>query len=76
MSDFSCRGTRVDVLAPGELIYSCALTGYGYSGGNYINSQGTSMASPHVAGSLGLAYSINPAISCNKIEVYPNINCK
>lgn len=68
MSDFSCRGTRVDVLAPGESIYSCAITGNGTSGGNYIDNSGTSMAAPHVAGSLGLAYSINPAISATRLK--------
>ncbi len=68
MSDFSCRGTRVDVLAPGEEIYSCAITGTGISGGDYNERRGTSIAAPHAAGSLGLAYSINPAISATRLK--------
>lgn len=68
MTDFSCRGKRVDILAPGESIYSCAASGTDKLGHNYVNMAGTSMAAPHVAGSLGLAYSINPAIDATRLK--------
>lgn len=68
ISDFSCRGSRVDVLAPGESIRSTVTTGNGLSGGNYTDMSGTSMAAPHASGTLGLAFSINPAISASRLK--------
>lgn len=68
MSDFSCRGSRVDILAPGEKIYSCSYTGNGEGGTDYEEMRGTSMAAPHVSGALGLAYSYYPAISASKLK--------
>lgn len=55
-SGFSTYGTWVDITAPGSQILS--LTPYG----NYTRSSGTSMASPLVAGLLGLMKSVNPQI--------------
>ncbi|KAF9977319.1 hypothetical protein BGZ73_006360 [Actinomortierella ambigua] len=57
LSDFSSFGLdnhlriKPDVAAPGENIYSTWMT----NNGSYISLSGTSMASPHVAGSLALA---------------------
>lgn len=84
VTDYTCRGDRVDLMAPGDNIYSCThsatntTNNYGYKGG-------TSMASPHVAGSIGLAYSVNTAISgslmkdlvissCDSSTDYPILN--
>jgi len=60
---FSTRGDFVDVAAPGcgdgdkiLGIWSTVPTGYGWL-------QGTSMASPHVAGLAGLLFSLNPQLT-------------
>jgi len=52
VADFSNGGTSLDLIAPGVSVYSTnysASTGHGYA-----YAQGTSMASPHVAGLVGL----------------------
>lgn len=54
LSSFSNYGTNVDVAAPGSSILSTVRSG-GYSSFN-----GTSMASPYVAGLAGLVFSVNP----------------
>lgn len=46
---FSSRGPRVDVVAPGVDVTSCAPRGA------YATCSGTSMAAPHVSGALALA---------------------
>ncbi|MCK5072460.1 MAG: S8 family serine peptidase, partial [Bacteriovoracaceae bacterium] len=52
LSNFSCFGkTSVDIAAPGSNIMSTV------SGGGYKSYSGTSMATPHVSGSLGLLVS-------------------
>jgi minor extracellular serine protease Vpr len=66
-----------DISAPGELIFSplsSHLTeGQGYQrylvlqGGNYVASQGTSMASPHVAGVVALMLQINPELTYEQV---------
>lgn len=63
-SGFSTYGTWVDITAPGSQILS--LTPFG----NYTRSSGTSMASPLVAGLLGLMKSVNPQLGNEEI-----INC-
>jgi minor extracellular serine protease Vpr len=66
-----------DISAPGELIFSplsSHLTvGQGYQrelvlqGGMYVGSQGTSMASPHVAGVIALMLQINPNLDYDDV---------
>ena len=46
-ADFSCSGSEVELAAPGNSIYSTIPGGYG-------TMSGTSMASPHVAGTAAL----------------------
>lgn len=53
-SSFSNYGTWIDVTAPGSSIYSTV------PGNTYDYKQGTSMASPMVAGLMGLVKSVNP----------------
>jgi|AGTN01.3.fsa_nt_gi Subtilisin-like serine proteases len=55
-SRFSNIGDRVDVVAPGEYIYSSVINDYDYM-------SGTSMASPHVSGVAGLIFACNPELS-------------
>jgi subtilisin family serine protease len=66
-----------DISAPGELVFSplsSHLTeGQGYErylvlqGGKYVASQGTSMASPHVAGVVALMLEINPELTYEEV---------
>jgi subtilisin family serine protease len=56
LASFSNRGAGViDVAAPGRAILSTIVAGNGYG-----NKNGTSMASPHVAGVLALMKSVHP----------------
>jgi subtilisin family serine protease len=63
ISSFSNYGpTSVDLGAPGSDILSCDL------GGGYRYLNGTSMATPHVAGACALVWSINPALSNSEVK--------
>lgn len=55
-SSFSNYGSWIDISAPGSAIYS-TIPGNGYG-----TKQGTSMASPMVAGLAGLMLSLNPSL--------------
>jgi PKD repeat protein len=63
-SSFSQYGTWVNIAAPGSAIYST------YATSLYSRIQGTSMASPNVAGLLGLMKSYAPNVSNQNL-----INC-
>ncbi|MFF2886348.1 S8 family serine peptidase [Paenibacillus sp. NPDC057967] len=56
-SSFSNYGAGIDVMAPGSNIYSTS------PNGQYRSMSGTSMATPHVAGVLGLMKSVNPNLT-------------
>ncbi len=61
-SKFSNIGDRVDVVAPGEDVYSLvADDGYDYM-------SGTSMATPHVTGAAGLVFAANPSLSAADVK--------
>jgi serine protease len=63
-SYFSNYGaTSVDISAPGSSIYS---TRYGTS--SYVYMSGTSMATPHVAGALGLLFSEDNGLSVSEAK--------
>lgn len=52
--NFSAFGSAsIDLAAPGELIFTT------FKGQNYGSSTGTSLASPQVAGTIGLLYAVN-----------------
>ena len=55
-SSFSNVGERVDIVAPGEAIYSLVP-------GGYDSFSGTSMATPHVTAAAGLAFGCNEELS-------------
>ena len=62
-SGFSSYGaTSVDVVAPGSGILSTVV------GGGYASFNGTSMATPHVAGAAALLRSVDPTISATAIK--------
>lgn len=63
-SGFSCRGTWVDICAPGENIYST------YPANTYNSISGTSMATPLVAGLASLMLSKTPYMTQNDV-----LNC-
>lgn len=65
-SGFSNYGSWIDISAPGSSILSTYFSG-NYSPG-YANLQGTSMASPMVAGLCGLVKSVNPQMTRTQIE--------
>ncbi|MEW6102810.1 MAG: S8 family serine peptidase [bacterium] len=62
-ASFSNYGDWVDVASPGDRIYSTVRTNYGY----YDEKNGTSMASPFVAGLGGLLFSKNPSWNNNMV---------
>jgi hypothetical protein len=74
LAGFSNRGKHTDVAAPGVAIISTMPTypvtmntKYGYFH-NYDAASGTSMASPMVAGLVGLMLSKNPALGPSQVE--------
>ena len=77
VSSFSNGGSRVDIYAPGNYIYStyptgCAQLNYERwredENIDYGRLQGTSMAAPHVSGVAGLAYNVDPDISAADLK--------
>jgi len=63
-ASFSNYGAWIDISAPGNNIYSTTV------GNTYGNKSGTSMASPMVAGLVGLMWSLNPGMTQTDL-----INC-
>lgn len=61
-SDFASAGASVDIVAPGEGIYS---TGFN---AEYMYMSGTSMSAPFVAGSAALLYSLDSTLTCPEIK--------
>ncbi len=61
-ADFSNYGTWVDVIAPGTNILSTV------PGGNYMQFDGTSMASPIVTGLAGLIRSLHPSWNAFQVD--------
>ena len=70
-SDYSNYGSRVDVVAPGDIIYS-TVPGNKYD--NWISKvliwswSGTSMAAPHVTGIAANCFAVNPSLSAKQVK--------
>lgn len=62
IASFSGRGNAVDITAPGVGIYSTTL------GNSYASWNGTSMATPMIAGTIALIKSANPAYYHSQVE--------
>ncbi|MEX0406943.1 S8 family serine peptidase [Aquibium sp. LZ166] len=65
-SSFSNWGTLIDVVAPGSAILAPYLNGA--SNSFYASLNGTSMATPHVAGAFAALKSAKPAATVSQIE--------
>ncbi len=61
-SYFSNIGERVDVVAPGEYIYSSTVNGYSN------RFRGTSMSTPHVTGVASMVYASNPDLTGSEVK--------
>lgn len=59
-ADHSQRNDYVNIMAPGENIYSVDM-------GTYAQASGTSFATPHVVAALALAKSLNPNLSAQAL---------
>lgn len=56
IADFSCRGTQLTMVAPGEKII-------GYHNNQKVLSYGTSFSAPYVSGAASLVWSIYPELT-------------
>lgn len=61
-TQFSDAGKAVDIVAPGESIYSTVI------GNKYEAYSGTSMATPFVTGTAALLYSIAPSLTAKEVK--------
>ncbi len=69
IASFTTTGPEMTVTAPGVDVWSAwdTIPLFGPSDG-YAFQSGTSMATPHVAGTVGLMRSVNPTITSDEVE--------
>lgn len=60
-------GSALDVVAPGEAIYTTC-NGNQCTNGTYTYIAGTSLSTPFVSGIAGLLYSVNPNLTPDKVQ--------
>ena len=68
---FSTYGDQLDVVAPGQEIYSTWLTYANAAGSplrNFASTSGTSFSAPFVTGMAGLAYGLQPELTGNDFQ--------
>ncbi|MEO1007980.1 MAG: S8 family serine peptidase [Planctomycetota bacterium] len=70
IADFTTTGPEMDVVAPGQDVWSTWDTPIPLFGpeNGYAYQSGTSMACPHVAGVVGLMLSVNPDLSRDQVR--------
>lgn len=61
-------GAALDLVAPGEAIYTTCNVGQCPGNSSYAYFSGTSFAAPFVSGAIGLLYSLNPNLQPNEIQ--------
>ena len=62
LSYYSNVGSRIEIAAPGDSVYSCI------TGGDYESLSGTSMAAPIVTGVASLVWSVNPSFTGAQVK--------
>ena len=67
VSEFSCTGSRVDLYAPGENVYT-TVSGESFSGAGYGDASGTSVAAPLIAGVAADVLTINPWLRGDEVK--------
>jgi hypothetical protein len=68
-ASYSNFGPTVAISAPGSDVLSTANTGaFGPVDDTYVSYNGTSMATPHVAGVVSLMLSVNPALTVTQVR--------
>lgn len=60
-------GTALDLVAPGEAIYTTC-NGNQCTNGTYTYTSGTSLAAPLVSGTVALLYALNPNLTPDKVQ--------
>lgn len=63
-ASYSNYGTCVDLFAPGDSVYSAAIS----SDSAYVTRSGTSMATPHVSGAVAVMLSRNPTMTPDQVH--------
>lgn len=61
-------GSALDVVAPGEAIYTLCNANQCAGTSSYVYQSGTSLAAPFVSGTVGLLYSLNPSLTPAQVQ--------
>jgi len=67
VSSFSSYGSHVDLVAPGQGVYTTCLPKNSPYGDRYFFFSGTSASTPYVAGLASLVLSVNPALNGTQV---------
>ena len=76
-ANYSNFGSALDVVAPGDDIYTTDISGAsGYTGTDYNSSfSGTSAACPNAAGVAALVLSVNPCLTQSEVRTVLEVSC-